>query len=73
MPVIAIPSAAMRKRRFEIIALAALILLAAADRPSLPTAPDLATIAEIMPADIDTARDVGVVAVKLIVLIADGV
>ncbi len=63
----------MKKRRFEIAALAALILFAAADRPSLPAAPDIASIADVFPANIDTVRDVGVVAVKLVVLIADGV
>ena len=57
----------MRKRRFEIAALAALIALAAAERPSIEVAPTMVQVADLAPQRVETVRDLGLIAVKLLV------
>ncbi len=57
----------MKKRRIEIAVLALLMLFAAADRPALPAAPDLYQVADFAPQRVATARDLGMIAIKLFV------
>ena len=56
---------AMTRRRLEIIALAALILFAAAERPSVGTPATTYQVADFAPQRVETVRDLGLIAVKL--------
>ena len=57
--------AGMARRRLEIIALAALILFAAAERPSIGIPAATYQVADFAPQRVETVRDLGLIAVKL--------
>ncbi len=63
---------AMKKRRIEIAVLAALILFAAGNRPAIPkTSVDMSSamvaVGDFTPQRIEGVRDLGLVAVKLVI------
>ena len=59
----------MKKRRIEIVALAALILFAVAERPhvAIDVPATLYQVGDFAPQRVETVRDLGVIAVKLLV------
>jgi hypothetical protein len=62
----------MKKRRAEIVALALLVLFAVAERPSLTRpsidfGPTLYQVGDLAPQRVETVRDLGVIAIKLVV------
>lgn len=63
---------AMNKRRLEIALLAALIVLATAERPAIVDAaielrPTMYQVGEFAPQRVETVRDLGIIAVKLLI------